>query len=229
MEDRFPMDNRKNIYIVYIYNEEPSRASTSFQLLRYKQKRSRPSSVMLTLSRRHPYSTTSLEEHRAFVDQGHTLLEPTIHNHEVSSILNSEKPLNFGEALKGPNRVNWVKFAFVKYDKKSAFGLLNTPFNRGNLPSTTHFLRFVLAPATNKIIDNIYCYLPQNFANGGHQVKGIDFDQSSSLVLSELTLLLIVSIDAIFHLTIGIVYVTNDSHKTLKDSSNWEIIDCPPH
>ena len=38
---------------------------------------------MLTLAHRYPSALISLEEDRALFDQGHTLLEPTIHHHEV--------------------------------------------------------------------------------------------------------------------------------------------------
>ena len=46
-------------------------------------------------------------------------------------------------------------------------------------------------------------------------MKGIDFDQYSYTVISEPTLRLIVAIAATYHLTSGIVDVTNASHNTL--------------
>ena len=82
-EDQFPMDSRRKIYVVSIDNEHPSLAYYDVQLLRDKQKRAISAYMIFTLDRRHPYELTSLEEHRAFFDQLHTLLEPTILHHEV--------------------------------------------------------------------------------------------------------------------------------------------------
>ena len=72
--NQFPMDDHENIYVVSIDNEDPSLASTAIQLLPDKQKRYRSSSVMLTLSERHPYKLTTLEEHFALFEQWYTLL-----------------------------------------------------------------------------------------------------------------------------------------------------------
>ena len=76
----------------------------------------------------------------------------------------------------------------MKYDKSSAFGLLNGPFPCANIPSTTCFLQSVISPSTMKISDNIYRYCLRHCASGGPQLKGIDFYQSSSLFLSSSTL-----------------------------------------
>ena len=61
------------------------------------------------------------------------------------------------------------------------------------------------------------------------RVKSIDFYQYFSPVLSAHKLRLIVAISATYHLTIGIVDVTNAFQNTLKDSSEPEIIYCSPH
>ena len=109
-------------------------------MLRDKQKRSRSSYVTLTLSRRHIYELTSLEEHRAFFDKDRPLLEPTISHHEVFPTITPDKTSNFGQSLKVPGRVNWIKGDFEKYDKNSAFGLLAASFTRANLPRTNRVL-----------------------------------------------------------------------------------------
>ena len=46
-------------------------------------------------------------------------------------------------------------------------------------------------------------------------MKGIDFDQSSSPVLSAPTLQIIVAISSTYHITIGIVDVINSFQNTL--------------
>ena len=104
-------------------NHEPSVASTAVQLIRDKQKRARSSSVTNTLARRHLSIITSLEENRAFFDQGRPLLEPEIHHHEFLSTTTPDKPSNFGQSLKGPDQVNWIKVAYAQYYKNIAFGL----------------------------------------------------------------------------------------------------------
>ena len=44
-----------------IYNEEPSLGFSDVQIIRYKFKRARFSSMMLTMAWRHPYTLTSFE------------------------------------------------------------------------------------------------------------------------------------------------------------------------
>ena len=97
------------------------------------------------------------------------------------------------------------------------------------LASTNRILWSVLAPATNKISDNIYPNCPRHCNNGGPQVKGFGFDQYSSLVLAVPTLWIIIDITATYYLIIGILDVKNAFQDTFKDSSKREIIDCPPH
>ena len=138
---------------------------------------------MITLTRRHPYTLTYIEEHCAFFDQERTLLEPTI-RHDGFSTINPEKPSNFGQAPKWPDQVNWIKSAFAKNDKNSNFGLLDVPFHHANLPSKTRVIWSILSPCKNSISENIYHYFPCNCANGETQVKVIDFDQSSSPYLA---------------------------------------------
>ena len=75
--------------------------------------------------------------------------------------------------------------------------------------STTWVLCSILDPYINKITDNIYLYFPCHCANDLPKVKGIEFDQYSLLVLVEHTLCLIVSVAAAYHLTTGILDVTN--------------------
>ena len=60
-------------------------------------------------------------------------------------------------------------------------------------------------------------------------MKGIYFDQSSSPVLSEPTLRLIVAVAEAYDLTIGIVVFTNALYNILKDSSEHDIIDFLTH
>ena len=78
--DHFSMYNRHNIYLVAVVNKDPNLSTIDVQLLTDKKKRSRYSSVKITLSLRCPSALTSLKEHRAFFDQGRTILEPAI-NH----------------------------------------------------------------------------------------------------------------------------------------------------
>ena len=92
----------------------------------------------------------------------------------------------------------------MKYDKSSAFGLLNGPFPCANIPSTTCFLQSVISPSTMKISDNIYRYCLRHCASGGPQVKGIDFYQPSSPVIATPILRIIVAIAVTYHLTIVI-------------------------
>ena len=94
--------------------------------------------------------------------------------------ITTEKLSNFWQALKVPDRVNWIKAAFSQYDENSSFGILTAPFIRANLPITTRVLQFSLSPAIRNISENIYSYCPRHCANGGLQIKDIDFDQSSS-------------------------------------------------
>ena len=82
-------------------NHEPSVASTAVQLIRDKKKRARSSSVTITLACIHPSTLTSLEENRAFFDQGRPLLEPDTHYHEVFSTTTPDKTSNFGQSLEG--------------------------------------------------------------------------------------------------------------------------------
>ena len=60
-------------------------------------------------------------------------------------------------------------------------------------------------------------------------MKDIDFDQSSSPVLSAPTLHIIVKVASAWHLTIYIVDVTNDLHNNIKASSDFDHIDWPTH
>ena len=84
ISDQFTMNTCRNSYVVAIDNEYPSLAYSSVQLLCDKQKRSRSSSVRLTLDRSHLSTLTSLEEHCTFFDQCGPLLEPTICHHFFS-------------------------------------------------------------------------------------------------------------------------------------------------
>ena len=58
---QFPMNTHRNIYLVSIYNEDPSLASSSLQLIWDKQKQAISASVVITLARKNPYALTSLE------------------------------------------------------------------------------------------------------------------------------------------------------------------------
>ena len=213
------MDARRNIYVVSTDNEYPSLAYPDVQLLRDKQKGSRSSYIMLTLALRHTYSLTSLEKYHAFFDQCRPLLEPTIFHDEVFSAITPEKTSNFGQTLKGPDWVNWIKVSLAQYDNNSTFGILSAPFPYSNLTITTRVLWSVLAPYIKNISDNIYLYFPRHCANVGPQLKVVYFEQSSCTVLAAPTLRLIISISATYHLTIGILDVTNTFQNTLKASS----------
>ena len=65
----------------------------------------------------------------------------------------------------------------------------------------------------------MYLYLPHHCANGGLQVKDVDFDQSSYLVLESPTIRLDIVICAAYHLTIIIAAITNSFQNTLKAPS----------
>ena len=170
--------------MVAIDNEDPSLESSAVQLLRGKQKWAIPSSVMLNLFRRHPYVLTSLEKQRDFFDQDRTLLEPSTRNYEVFSTITPEKPSNFGQSLKVPDRFNWIKGDFSKYDENSDSGILSDTFTSDNSPSIIHSLWSVLYPYIKNISENIYRYYPQHCANSWPQIKGIDFSHYSSPFLS---------------------------------------------
>ena len=126
--------------------------------------------MTLTLVWSHPYALTSLEEHRAFFDQGRPLLEPTIHHHEVFSTITPEKHSIFFQALKGSKWVNSIKGAYAQYYNNSTFGILTNTFIHENLPRTTRILLSVISPDIKKISDNIYHYFPLHCANGEPQV-----------------------------------------------------------
>ena len=134
--------------------------------------------------------------------------------------MNPEKLSNFDQYLKRPNRVNCIKGLFSQYNKNSAFGILDAPFNSANLQIKTRFIRYVLTPSIKTFSDNMYCYFPIHCANGGPQVKGIDFDQYSSPVLAAPTLWLIIAISTTYDLIIGITDVTNAFQNSLTDSSD---------
>ena len=89
------MYTRRTIYVASIFNDEPALVKTDVQVLPDKQKRARSSSVMITLSQRHPSALTSLEEQRALFDQCRNLLEPAIHHHEALSTKTPDKPSIF--------------------------------------------------------------------------------------------------------------------------------------
>ena len=188
------MDFHRNFCVVYIDNEDNSLQYYASQILRDKQKRSRSSSLTLTLDWRHSYTLNSLEEHRAFFDQYRLLLEPTFCQHEVLPTITTEEPSNFVQAFKGTNQVNFIKYAFETYDENRTFGILTDTFPHANLLSTTHVLRSVSSSATNNISNTIYRYLPIHCANVGPQVKGIYFEQYSSPVLAAPILCLIIAI-----------------------------------
>ena len=114
--DQFLLDTRQNIYVVAIVSEDNSFASTDVQVDWGKQKHARSSSVTLTLSQRHPSALISFEEHQDLFDQVRPLLEPTFHHHEVLSNGDPEKPSNFGQSLKVPNQVNFMKGSYAIYD-----------------------------------------------------------------------------------------------------------------
>ena len=194
-----------------------------------KQKRARSSSITITLAWQHISTITSLEENRTFFYQGRPLLEPDTHHREVFSTTTPDKPSNFGQAIKGPDQNNWIKVAYEQYYKNIAFGLPIPLFPHANLSSTTCVLQAVLSPVIKNISDNIYQYCLHHCNNGGTQLKGVGFYQSSSPILAALILRLIVAIATTHHITIGIVDVTNDFQNSLKDSYEREIIDCPPH
>ena len=125
--------------------------------------------------------------------------------------------------MKGPNQFNCIKNTFAQCDKNSAFCLLTASFPRANLPSTTWFLRSVMAPSIKKKSDNLYQYFLCHFENGLPLVKGIEFDQSSSTVLVAPTLRLAVAISSSYHLTIVITDVNNAFQNNFKASSEHEI------
>ena len=81
------MNARRNVYVVAIYNENPSLSSSDVQILWDKQKRARSSSVVISLFRRYPSALPSLDKHRAFFDQVIPLLEPNIRHHGVFSAI----------------------------------------------------------------------------------------------------------------------------------------------
>ena len=125
----------------------------------------------------------------------------------------------FGQYLKGPDGVNQVKGAFSQYVKTINFGFVTAPIPCNNLPRKIRVFQSVLAPSMKNISDNINPYFPRHCANVGPQIKVIEFERSSSPVLASPTLRLIISIDATYHLIIGIADVTNSFHDTLKYSS----------
>ena len=155
ISDQFPMDSCRNIYVVFIYNEEISLESAAVPLLQYKLKQDIFSYVTLSLDQRHPSELASPEEHCALFDQGYPRLEPNTHHHEVLSTTTPKKHFNFVQAFKGPNQVNFSKGAFGKYDNNISFGLLAALFPHENLPRTPRVIRSVLAPSIKKISDNI--------------------------------------------------------------------------
>ena len=59
--DQFTVDAFRNIYVLSVYNKEPSLASTDAQLIQYRKEKSRLSYVMLTLACRPTYVLASLE------------------------------------------------------------------------------------------------------------------------------------------------------------------------
>ena len=138
------------------------------------------------------------------------------------------EPYNLVQALKIPDWVNLIKGNFSIYEK-IAFGILADTFPRDNLTSTTLFLCSVLAPSIKNITNNIYRYFPFHFSNVGPQVKGIDFENSSSTVLAEFTIYLVVSVDSAYQLTVLISGATNSFHNHLTASYELYIIYLPPH
>ena len=152
--------------------------------------------MTLTLVWSHPYALTSLEEHRAFFDQFRPPLYPNVSHNGVFPTITPEKHSNFGQSLKGTDRVNWIQVAFAQYYKNLSFRILVAPFLCANLPSTTCIFRSVLAAAVNSISDNIYSYSPHHYSNGVLQLKVTEFHQSSSPVLASPTLRLITAISA---------------------------------
>ena len=166
------MDISRDIYVASIDNEEPALSETAVQILQNRQKITTAFSANITFSQQHNSSLTYLKEHHAFFDQGRPILDPSSHHHEVFPTTTLEEPNDFGQSLKGPNQVNWIKGAYAKYDKSSAFGLLTATFTHDNILGTNSVLHSVPDTNIKDITNNIYFYWNFCCANGGPQIKG---------------------------------------------------------
>ena len=71
--------------------------------------------------------------------------------------------------------------------------------------------------------------MPLHCSNSGPHVKGVDFDQYYSPVISYPILHLVVSISDAYHINIVVTDVTNAFHNTLKFSTKYYIINFPPN
>ena len=130
------MNTCHNIYVLAIDNKELAITTTAVQLTRYKQKRSRSSSVTTSLARQHPSALAYLEKYGAFLYQSRTILEPSNHHHQLLSTTTTWKYSSFVQALKVINWVNYIKGDIALYDKSSTFGILTDTITCTNLPST---------------------------------------------------------------------------------------------
>ena len=75
------------------------------------------SSNKTTFSRCRPYSIINLGNHIEFFYQGHPIMNSSNNHSKVFSTTTPVKPENFDQALKAPDRTDWIKVVFVHYNK----------------------------------------------------------------------------------------------------------------
>ena len=164
-----------------------------------------------------------------FFGQGRTITENIIHHTEILSTTVPVEPTKFGQEIKSSDQANCIKGSHEKYYKNISFGILTYTSSCDSLPRNNHVLCSIPTPEIKKITDNIYHYPPCHCANWVSQAKGINFDQSSSPVLSDYTICLVIDIASTYHPIIGISDVTNSFKNTPKDSTESNIINFSPH
>ena len=172
LSDQFPADHRGNLYIVAIGNEEPATAQSAVNMLKAKQHRARTAKLHMTLAIHVPSSLTTLDEHRAFMDQARPLIQPSINRHEVFSLTKPTVPPHFGAALAGPDRNDWIRGAYAKYDKNAQFGLLTAPFPRDDLPKETKGLSLSHGSFHQEDCGKCLVLLPASLRKWQHPSKG---------------------------------------------------------
>ena len=138
--DQFLVDPRRDFEIFGTNNGKPTIVETTVQLLQDNKKSTTISPTKLTLSKCHHSSLTTVEEHRSFFYEGHTITEPIIHHYKVFSTTIPVKYISLSNLSKSQAA------STVSKEPMQIFGLLTAPFPPYSTPSTNQVLYSVLDP-----------------------------------------------------------------------------------
>ena len=135
--------------------------------------------INISLYGRKRYQRTDTEEICSRFDQ----IRPVVSHLEVRLSKKPPTPNNIGDSLGGPQRKFWKEALFVQYDNNKNVSLLSSPIPNKSFLEGKTFLRSLIAPSIKEgNYSDAWKCVARHCANGISQIKGIDFDQSYSIV-----------------------------------------------